>query len=480
MPREILFKETYGDSEREVIFVNSTDDLTVTRVEPHLQSKSKTYGTWILTFLKEVFLPAGYPESVHSDYVPYQIWDTVQAFASTIMGTLTTHSIMQGVGVGKSSASALAAAITWILKDGTGMIGRIVFAWWNGHGLDAQCKKWRLCADILNDCAMGIELTLPYFSNYSLIILCISTALKSVVGVAGSATRAALTQHQALQNNLADVSAKDGSQETFVNLIASFVGILILSNIGDGRFVMELFVLLATVHMYANYRAVKALRLNSLNEDRLALILRSFLTTQSIPNPLEVNRSESVVIGRNVSKDMFGFGVKMGVSLESVLQNNSITPDDVRLLSKLFQNRKYLIVMDVKRKTIFISIARNATPSDLLQAYFHACLCSLVTCMTLRWPIDILLRGRSHAPSYPLMRLYILSKKYPSLSNRALLRIPGEIILATNDIITKEYQLFEEALEQSVWRTEVNLLPAGQWRGIWNHHEDNEPKSKNS
>lgn len=62
--------------------------------------------------------------------------------------------------------------------------------------LDGQCKKWRLFADILNDLAMGLELFLPYFSSYSLGILCISTAMKSIVGVAGGATRAALTQHQ--------------------------------------------------------------------------------------------------------------------------------------------------------------------------------------------------------------------------------------------------------------------------------------------
>lgn len=35
---------------------------------------------------------------------------------------------------------------------------------------------------------------------------------QSIVGVAGGATRAALTQHQARRNNMADVSAKDGSQ----------------------------------------------------------------------------------------------------------------------------------------------------------------------------------------------------------------------------------------------------------------------------
>lgn len=44
---------------------------------------------------------------------------------------------------------------------------------------------------------------------------------------------------QAIQNNLADVSAKDGSQETCVNLIASFFGIFILSVFHDGRYVFN-------------------------------------------------------------------------------------------------------------------------------------------------------------------------------------------------------------------------------------------------
>jgi len=62
--------------------------------------------------------------------------------------------------------------------------------------LDGDCKKWRLVADILNDMAMALELLLPMFLTYSTHILCIATALKSIVGVAGGATRAAITQHQ--------------------------------------------------------------------------------------------------------------------------------------------------------------------------------------------------------------------------------------------------------------------------------------------
>ena len=48
------------------------------------------------------------------------------------------------------------------------------------------------------------------------------------MGCAGGATRAALTQHQARRNNMADVSAKDGSQETLVNLAALLVSLVLI------------------------------------------------------------------------------------------------------------------------------------------------------------------------------------------------------------------------------------------------------------
>jgi len=39
---------------------------------------------------------------------------------------------MRGVGVGDTAATPFAAAFTWILKDGMGMVGRITFAWFAG------------------------------------------------------------------------------------------------------------------------------------------------------------------------------------------------------------------------------------------------------------------------------------------------------------------------------------------------------------
>ena len=47
--------------------------------------------TSLRSFLTAVFLPSGFPHSVSEDYVQYQIWDTVQAFASSISGSLATQ-----------------------------------------------------------------------------------------------------------------------------------------------------------------------------------------------------------------------------------------------------------------------------------------------------------------------------------------------------------------------------------------------------
>lgn len=94
---------------------------------------------------------------------------------------MTTKAVLTGVGVGDATATPLAASITWIFKDGAGMICSIMFAWWRGTAFDCDCKKWRLFADILNDIAMFFEMLLPYF-DYTTAILCTTTAMKAGVG----------------------------------------------------------------------------------------------------------------------------------------------------------------------------------------------------------------------------------------------------------------------------------------------------------
>lgn len=94
--------------------------------------------------------------------------------------------MLKGLGVGNEHINAYSATVTWILKEGAGHIGRILFSWWKGAQLDLDSKKWRLRADFLNDLAMFIEIyALPKYPQYSTQILCCTTLLKAIVGVAG-------------------------------------------------------------------------------------------------------------------------------------------------------------------------------------------------------------------------------------------------------------------------------------------------------
>ncbi|XP_010617382.1 RUS1 family protein C16orf58 homolog [Fukomys damarensis] len=77
---------------------------------------SPTAASPPLSGLKAVLLPQGFPDSVSPDYLPYQQWDSVQAFASSLSSALSTHAVMLGLGVGNAEASLAAATATWLIK----------------------------------------------------------------------------------------------------------------------------------------------------------------------------------------------------------------------------------------------------------------------------------------------------------------------------------------------------------------------------
>ena len=100
-------------------------------------------------------------------------------------------------------------------------------------------------ADVLNDCVMAVELLAPALPRHLILpVLCLTGLGRSLVGVAGGATKAAVAQHQARQNNMADLAAKDGSQETLVNLLGLCVNLVVLPLVTGSQFLPFLLFLL--------------------------------------------------------------------------------------------------------------------------------------------------------------------------------------------------------------------------------------------
>ncbi|KAM7386971.1 hypothetical protein PAMA_009553 [Pampus argenteus] len=317
-------------------------------------------GNAIVGVFKSVFLPQGYPESVSEDYLQYQFWDTVQAFSSSLSGTLATQASLKGVGVGNQEATVAAATVTWLLRDGTGMMGRILFAWRKGSKLDSEAKKWRLFADVLNDIAMFMEILAPFFPAFFTLIVCTAGIFKSIVGVAGGATRAALTVHQARRDNMADISAKDGSQ-TLVNLAGLLVSLVLIPLVTDNPgLTLSLFFLFTVLHLFANYKAVRSVVMETLNEARLAIVLQQYLSDRRILSPREANLEEPVFWEFRKAVP-----IKLGVRLQEVIQS----PEELNLALKK-NNMPYLL--GVRNGCIRVCLGADASVQDEIRAMCQA------------------------------------------------------------------------------------------------------------
>ncbi|XP_026064623.1 RUS1 family protein C16orf58 homolog isoform X4 [Carassius auratus] len=422
----VIATERYGSQESWKYLLK--DDGSMKRQKD--AADGRLAGNSISGVFKSVFLPQGYPESVSEDYLQYQLWDTVQAFSSSLSGTLATQASLKGVGVGNQEATVAAATITWLLRDGTGMLGRIVFAWLKGNKLDSEAKKWRLFADILNDVAMFMEIAAPHFPPFFTLIVCIAGIFKSIVGVAGGATRAALTVHQARRNNMADISAKDGSQETLVNLAGLLVSLALIPLVTDNPLLtFILFFLFTVLHLFANYKAVRSVVMETLNEARLSIVLHQYLLDGQLLSPVEANQKEPVFLslGRTVP-------IKFGVRLGDIVQE----PGELQLALKN-NSKPYLI--GIKNGTVCVCLGSDASVRDEIMAACQA--------LCLR---AVLLDDSS------------LSGALKQLSNT---KDPWELVSQSHKMINHIFQTFLKELDQAKWQTDRTLLDWNEWRVEW-------------
>lgn len=467
----ILITETEQGSEGEFVYVQSQGKNELLKLNASLKAK-KSFSR-VVSIFKDIFLPRGYPDSVSKDYVNYQIWDTLQACCSTITGTLATKAVLQGIGVGDSTANSTSAAVTWVLKDGIGLLAKIAFAWGIGSGLDGECKKWRMFADILNDTAIFTELIfMTLYTEYAFYILCFSTSLKGLVGVAGGATRAAITQHQAVKENMADVSAKDGSQETCVNLLTSLMGVGLLSYFGDNSALWYLFVILTYFHLYCNYKAVKALNFNFFNNERLVIFLKNYFLSDIALPPQEVNERESVLLGAGESdSSICGHKIKIGCSLDKITSKKLLLPLQIQFLAHLYKKRKYMIVLCENQNTIYVFLDTTITSKDVLEAYFHAVILGIGVSYIKNstfLPTKKFVKGDKFKqfPSQSKM----LNSLYESLSSKQIQYLMDKqgidiSVLMTIDNFATQHatDCFQNAAMMG-WDIEKNLLKVDNWR----------------
>lgn len=399
--------------------------------------------------MSDLFLPLGYPQSVGAEYMQYQICDSIQGLCSYLRGVVSTSAVLTAAGVGNAEATAMSAAMTWAMRDGLGMMGGLTFSYWTSSLYDAHVKEFRLFADIINDVGLTLDMLAPYTASENVLyITSLAMICKVMCGISAGATKGSITQHFCKKGNMADLNAKEGTQETLVSLLGMLLGIALAKYLHiiekeDKSMATivswTIFNVLTLVHIYVNYVGVRVLRLRTLNQERTKVLFEGVInvvakqcvdnsTNQdsatkalfSLPSPENVNES----LFNSTVTLLFPRNIQLGVRIGKALQNLS-TSDTKTLLDNEFKEEHYVVTIQ-KSKQIYSTLRVGACEIDELKAFLHVLVIS--RCQTLGIKLsDMELINQTHLRLNALfegstcLSLEVLGRKGWDVSNRLFL-----------------------------------------------------------
>lgn len=219
-------------------------------------------------------LPKDFPHSVQRGYLSFSILQASSAVVSSAGGVLSMQCLLHSLGLGTvQGALPLAATLQWILKDGLGQIGGILFASFVNNKFDANPKKWRFIAALTLELSNLIELSTPFAPAYFLPLAAIANTGKNISYLAASASRAAIHRSFALQENLADITVKTGSQNIVSSLIGTSLGIAAAAMVGnDMSLTFAAFLTLSSSSLALTYASLHHVTVTNLTLERLKYI----------------------------------------------------------------------------------------------------------------------------------------------------------------------------------------------------------------
>lgn len=363
-------EEHIDDVKKSVYFVYSNDSIQERKVieTPKPGGPSwQRHSVWrsATLYFRVAFLPKGYPHSVSADYARWHIWQACQQVCWAFNGVMSTHALLTALGLGTATgATGLAAVVQWVLKDGLGNLGKVLFGWKFGSFLDADAKKWRYRSDFFANVGTALEISSLFVPKAFLPLAVTANLAKGVAAVAGGATRASIMKSFLQGENMADVAAKAESQMVISSLCGMLLGIAALpmvstSNIG----VLQTFLTVACAHMFFNYAALKSVHLPTLNRFRLMYVMSTFLSERAVPARDEVARKESIIWSEKEDLPFLVFGAQFRDAFRG-------KQDFVNPVFELFRDDGYLATLN--GQALHLIFRRDVAPDVILQGIFHA------------------------------------------------------------------------------------------------------------
>jgi len=247
---------------------------------------------------------------------------------------------------------------------------------------------YRLLADILNDAAFILDCLSPAFPKaIRVIILSFSSLLRALCGVAAGSAKASLSAHFARWGNLGELNAKDSSQETVISLMGMLVGSAIVPMVKSSFATWTLLILLLSIHLETNRRAVRAIAMRSLSRQRATLVYHHLIRNH-VPTPKEISHEERIFERDGVLRDVGGTNrghCVVGASLQDLLRSDAVANHSTGAMTlrngllqrivDIYSDQGYILwpATQSVKADLRIALKKEATPKDILIAWWQAC-----------------------------------------------------------------------------------------------------------
>lgn len=316
--------------------------------------------------IRRYFLPDGFPDSVGPDYGEYTKWRGCAFFFGGAVGVFSTQSLLLAVGVGRSSAAPLAAALQWVIRDGVGRAGRMLFSQ-VGTGFDAETKQYRLAAAFVLNLSCALEALTPAFPALFLPLACAANMAKGASTVAAASTRGAIYRSFMRRENLGDITAKQETVGVAGDLLGTASGIALSRLTAHSRrLAAAAFLAVSAAHLFSVYREVKGVRLQTLNRQRAHVLVTCYLESGGVvPSVRAVNLRERIV-DRPWRDALHAPNMELGARLAEA------APDAAALqyLLRVYRHERYMLAYE--RGRVRVVLRHDASSRDMIKAFLQS------------------------------------------------------------------------------------------------------------
>ncbi|KAK6159705.1 hypothetical protein DH2020_003086 [Rehmannia glutinosa] len=332
----------------------------------------------LMAFIRSYVVPEGFPDS---------------HFFGGAMGVFTTQSLLGSLGVSRNAASG-AVAINWILKDGAGRVGKMLFAR-QGKKFDYDLKQLRFAGDLLMELGAGVELATAAVPHLFLPLACAANVAKNVAAVTSTSTRTPIYKAFAKGENIGDVTAKGECVGNIADLLGTGLSIMIAKR---NPSLFTTFALLSCGYVMSSYQEVKSVVLHTLNRARFTVAVESFLSTDVHDAANGKTDVINLVVDRSEGNSELEYYIDLELrQVPSLQEGNSKEnifsppwkkhrpivlgprfkdafqdPTSYLTLEPIFEKERYLVTYNPSKGQIYALFKDQAKSDDILKAAFHA------------------------------------------------------------------------------------------------------------